>query len=149
MELNLNDITVRPPIGQEWPDYYQLRYQVLRQPWGEPEGSERADDDGTSYHAMATGPFGVLLGVGRLHMNSPTEGQIRFMAIKPELQGKGIGKLIVQHMEEVARKRGATTMVLHAREHAVPFYQKLGYEVKEKSYLLFGEIQHWLMGRGL
>jgi len=149
MEINLNEITVRQPVGQEWPLYYDLRYRVLRAPWGEPEGSERADDDGTSYHAVAAGPFGALLGVGRLHLNNPTEGQIRFMAVLPEMHGKGVGKLIVQHLEEVAKGMGATTMILHARENALPFYERLGYTIKAKSYLLFGKIQHWEMERGL
>lgn len=147
--LNPSQITVRPPVGQEWPAYYHLRYAVLRAPWGEPEGSERVDDDGTAYHAVAVGPFGMMLGVGRLHMNSATEGQVRFMAVLPEAQGKGVGKLIVRHLEETAQARGAQTMVLHARQNAVPFYESLGYTVKEKSYLLFNEIQHWLMTREL
>ena len=36
-------------------------------------------------------------------------------------------------------------IVLDAREGAVDFYKKLGYQVAEKSYLLFDEIQHFQM----
>jgi predicted GNAT family N-acyltransferase len=36
-------------------------------------------------------------------------------------------------------------MILEARENAVPFYKSLGYEILKKSYLLFGEIQHYTM----
>ena len=49
------------------------------------------------------------------------------------------------HMEELAIRKGCTETVLHAREIALPFYQKLGYHVTEKSHLLFNEIQHYLM----
>jgi ribosomal protein S18 acetylase RimI-like enzyme len=38
---------------------------------------------------------------------------------------------------------------LHAREIAIGFYQKLGYQMIEKSHLLFGEIQHYLMEKTL
>jgi predicted GNAT family N-acyltransferase len=36
-------------------------------------------------------------------------------------------------------------MILQAREGAVKFYQSLGYKVIEKTYLLFGQIQHYKM----
>jgi hypothetical protein len=34
---------------------------------------------------------------------------------------------------------------VHAREIAIPFYESLGYQLVEKSHLLFDEIQHFLM----
>jgi len=37
-----------------------------------------------------------------------------------------------------------TQMILHARDNAVPFYKSIGCPVKEKSYLLFDEILHYL-----
>jgi hypothetical protein len=40
-------------------------------------------------------------------------------------------------------------MILHAREVALDFYKKLDYELVEKSHLLFGEIQHYLMVKDL
>jgi hypothetical protein len=36
-------------------------------------------------------------------------------------------------------------MTLQAREKAIPFYERLGYKVVEKTHLLFGEIQHYKM----
>ena len=43
----------------------------------------------------------------------------------------------------------AAGVVLEARENAVPFYESLGYSMIEKSYLLFGEIQHFRMKKAL
>jgi hypothetical protein len=48
-------------------------------------------------------------------------------------------------MEEIAVETGRTELILHAREIALPFYKNLGYTITEKSHLLFGEIQHYLM----
>ena len=70
------------------------------------------------------------------------------VAVLPDLQGQGVGKALVQYSEALARRLGFTRMVLHARETAVPFYEKLGYS-------RFGErfqevtIPHWAMDKGL
>jgi len=44
-----------------------------------------------------------------------------------------------------SQKKKEKTIILHAREIAVPFYERMGFRVTEKSHLLFGEIQHYLM----
>jgi hypothetical protein len=38
---------------------------------------------------------------------------------------------------------------LQARENAVGFYKRCGYAVKEKSYLMWEVIQHYLMEKEL
>jgi len=48
-------------------------------------------------------------------------------------------------MEAEAWDSGAIEIILHARENALGFYEKLGYVSVEPSHLLFGEIQHFLM----
>lgn len=87
----------------------------------------------------------VVIGVARLQYNSATEAQIRYMAVDPENQKKGIGREMIKVMEKFARNASCKTIILDAREPAVGFYQKLGYKVAEKSYLLFDEIQHYRM----
>jgi len=58
-------------------------------------------------------------------------------------EGRGIGRLIVAALETIALENERRIIVLDAREPAVGFYQRLGYEVTEKSYLLFECIQHY------
>jgi len=41
------------------------------------------------------------------------------------------------------------TVILHARENTLPFYQHHGYTLVERSFLLFDEIQHYLMSKRL
>jgi hypothetical protein len=50
-------------------------------------------------------------------------------------------------MEKRAWEHGAHEIILHAREIAIPFYTNLNYTIIEKSHLLFGEIQHYLMSK--
>lgn len=142
-------VVVREPqSAEEWKQYYHLRWHVLRRPWGQPEGSEKdAQEDATWHRAVFL--EGLLVGVSRLQLNSPVEGQIRYMAIADDQQGKGFGRLLVAALEEIARDRGAKYIRLDARENARGFYLSLGYEVVGDSYLLFGEIQHYLMQKNL
>ena len=55
----------------------------------------------------------------------------------------------VASLLEQAKSLGAQEIILHARENAVNFYKHCGYTVVEKSYLMWGEIQHYLMKKDL
>ena len=57
--------------------------------------------------------------------------------------------MILNRLEEIAGKEGASTVILQARDYAIPFYEKNGYTILEKSYLLFDTIQHYKMGKNL
>ena len=138
----------QPESPEEFKQYFRLRYRMLRAPWGEPEGSELDDIEHRCYHLMVMANDEVI-GVGRLQYNAADEAQIRYMAVAKEFEGNGIGRMIVNALEQEALKNNIRTVVLDAREPAVRFYQKLGYETEKKSYLLFGEIQHYRMKKFL
>lgn len=139
-------ITRIPETVHEWEQYYQLRYTVLREPWGQLKGSEVLQDEDQADHAMVIDDeTHEIVGVARMQTNSPTQGQVRCVAVAPHVQGKGVGKLLMKYLEELAQKKGIEEIILDARENAVKFYQSIGYEIFEDSYLLFGEIQHWKM----
>lgn len=138
-----------PSTSDEFKDYYRLRFQTLREPWGQAEGTEKAEDDDTATHAMLVNEAGEVIGVCRLHLQTPQEGQLRFMGIHPAYQGKGLGALLLEYLENKAKEMGATTMMLHAREKAVSFYIRNGYETVQESYLLFDSIQHYKMVKQL
>ena len=144
--------TIAPPrTPAEWIAYYRLRYEVLRQPWQQPPGSERSPDDeaATTIHGLLLAPEGYAAGVGRLHPSGPTQGQVRFMAVHPAWQGRGIGRQVLEYLEQAAHRQGLTELVLHARAGAVPFYERLGYAVVAPSHTLFGTLPHFLMRRDL
>ena len=133
-----------PQTAAEWKAYYALRFNVLREPWNQPLGSEVLADEDQAIHAIAAEGEEVL-GVARMHESSPNQGQVRSVAIATAAQGKGIGKAIMAYLEDQAKTKGWTEIVLEARENAVPFYRAIGYSIVAESYLLFGEIQHYRM----
>ena len=137
---------IEPKSSAEFEQYYNLRYEVLRRPWLQPKGSEKDDDDKSSIHRMIIDESnGKAVAVGRLQFNTSEEAQIRYMAVSDNYQLKGYGNIIVKTLEDIALNKGIRNIILQARENALKFYWKNGYEIIEKSYLLFDEIQHWLM----
>lgn len=137
-----------PRTPADFEKYFELRWRILRQPWGQARGSEQDAEEKISYHIMAI-ENNRALGVARLQFPTPTTAQLRYMAVDTIIQGKGLGRQIVEHMENYARKQSATELFLHARENATAFYKKLGYRHIEDSYLLFGTIQHYKMSKQL
>ena len=140
---------IEPATPEEFQKYYRLRYETLREPWGQPEGSERVEDDATAIHAMLVDEDKEAVGVCRLHMNTPQEGQLRFMGIRKDKQGQQLGNLLMEYLEARAKALGAVSLTLQARENAVNFYRRNGYEVVEETYVLFGTIQHYRMTKQL
>ena len=146
--LSSNFIVEQPSTPHDFIIYYQLRYDDLRKPWGHPPGSEFDETDNTSIHAFIKADDKAIA-CSRLHFVDNTTAQIRYMAVHPDYQGKGLGKLVVNYLEDVAKKNNHLEVILHARENAVDFYKSCGYAVNEKSYLLWGKIQHFLMQKHL
>lgn len=141
---------ISPKTEDEFYKYYFLRYNILRKPWKQHPGSEKEESDKNSIHRMLIdSKNGNALAVGRLHFNSNDEGQIRYMAVDNDAQGRGLGTQMIVELESIARRESIKWIVLQARENAVPFYKNNGYEIIKKTHLLFNEIQHWLMKKKL
>ncbi len=133
-----------PQTQQEWDSYYDLRYRILREPLGKERGSERNEGDETATH-FALFENQELLAVARLDRVDETTCQARFVAVESHLQGKGYGKKIMTTLENEAIALGYEKLVLHARDYALPFYEKLGYTLVGPSYKLFDVLQHFEM----
>lgn len=133
-----------PQTDQEYFDYYDLRWRILRAPWNQPRGSEQDELEGQAIHIIAV-ENDKIVGCGRAHFNSDDEAQIRYMAVEKEWQGKGIGQIILVELEKKIKESSAKKIVLNARENVIKFYEKNGYSIVREAHTLFGEIKHFLM----
>jgi GNAT superfamily N-acetyltransferase len=141
---------IEPHSQQEWDAYYELRFLILRKPWQQIKGSEKSNNEDACLHALAVDKITHhYLACGRAEWIDTKSIQIRYMAVAETTRSRGLGKAILMFLETKMKQQGATTSLLHARENALPFYIKQGYLLKEKSHLLFGEIQHFLMEKPL
>ena len=140
---------IEPKSIEELESYFQLRWEVLRKPWGQPKGSEQDKFDSTGINRMVLDEKGHPIGVGMLLINSVQEAQIRYMAVSENCQGMRVGTLLMDCLESIACGHKCSHIILQSRENAMKFYEKNGFKVVKKSYLLFGEIQHFLMQKNL
>jgi predicted GNAT family N-acyltransferase len=141
-----------PQNDAEYAQYFELRWQVLRAPWGQPPGSERDEFDAAdrdAEHALLLADSGAAVAAGRLHFNSTDEAQIRYMAVSESARGQGLGRRIVDYLEAKARDRGAKRVVLNARDAVAAFYKRLGYRIVGEGPLMFGSIRHVQMEKVL
>lgn len=144
-----NIILLEPQTPKEFEAYYLLRYETLRKPWDKPLGSEKDEQENESIHLMACDEYRNILGVCRVQFNFSDEAQLRYMAVKEGTQGLGIGKKLIEFAERKAREKSAEKIILQSREIAIGFYEKCGYTIVEKSYLMWDQIQHYLMEKKL
>ena len=137
-----------PYTPAEFKQYFHARWEILRKPWDHPEGSEIDNNENISLHAMAVDNEKIL-GVGRLTYFRSGEGQIRFMGVRNEHQGKQVGKSLLEYLENEARNMGLKKIFLNARENVLDFYKKMGYKSNGKAYEGFAGIMHTKMVKKL
>lgn len=140
---------INPVTSLEFQNYYQLRWEVLRKPWDQAKGTEQDELETSCIHVMALNEVDECIGVGRLQFNSTEEAQIRYMGVRNDQQGKGVGKELMTYLENKTSENNRTKIILQARENAVPFYLSIGYSIKEKTFFLWNKIQHYKMEKVL
>lgn len=74
--------------------------------------------------------------------------RLRQMAVVSGLQGKGMGRALLQFAENIAYDRGFRKITMHARKTAIGFYEKLGYSVTGKEFEEV-TIPHFVMEKAL
>lgn len=67
-----------------------------------------------------------------------TEAKIRQMAVRPSLQGKGCGRLLLEAAEQALAQRGFTDLYLHSRMTAIGFYERIGYAQNGPEFMEVG-----------
>jgi ribosomal protein S18 acetylase RimI-like enzyme len=134
-----------PKTEEEFVRYYDLRWRKLRKPWDQPRGSEKDDKENNSIHVMVCDEKNNILGIGRGHLNSSDEGQVRFMAVEDGYQKRGIGSMVLHEIEKHLIQKGVKYIILNSRDTAIPFYKKHGYYEVKKTVSLFGTIPHHIM----
>ena len=98
-----------------------LRYDVLRKPLNLMFGSKELLEEKNQWH------FGLVSGervvaVLLIKQIEPDIAKMRQVAVAADLQGRGLGKQLVQFAESWCRQNFLRRIELHARMTAVPFY---------------------------
>ncbi|TLM88636.1 MAG: GNAT family N-acetyltransferase [Actinobacteria bacterium] len=114
----------------------ELVYRVLYRDFGVGEDAEWYHADEGDVLALAYGSEGELLGSARLLAAAgDAERQVRQVAVDPAASGRGIGRSLMHALEAHAASEGASAVWLHARDTAIPFYERLGYECVSETFV--------------
>jgi GNAT superfamily N-acetyltransferase len=142
MPLKLIDFDTK-----EYRQMVDLRLALLRKPLGLNFTEDELRKEKNDIHIGFFDDHS-LEGCCMLTEVDPYQLRLRQMAVSSGLQGKGIGRSIMQFAENVARDRGYKIMTMHARKNAVGFYEKLGYQVEGTEFIEV-TIPHYIMTKEL
>ncbi len=127
--INIREITSDDPLYAE---ERRLRVKVLREPLDMPGGTELFPYEADSRHFLALEGERVI-GCVLFHPRPPT-GKLFQMAVYPEYQGHGVGRLLVGHLEREATASGLISVFCHARWVVHEYYAHLGYHPEGEQF---------------
>ena len=139
-----------PETRDQFKAYYDLRFKVLREPWGMPRGTEKDDYEPISQHFMAVDDeTGEIVGVAKLFEKESGVAWLSHLAVASEQQHIGIGKMLVSYIEDLARSEGYKQIGVQARLNTTDYFEKLGYRISGLPTHYFGTTQVVWMTRDL
>lgn len=83
------------------------------------------------------------VGTGRIRFVDGV-GKLERICILVPYRKYGLGKIIINALEEIAKERGVSKVKLHGQKQAEGFYKKLGYQTSSNIFIEDG-IPHILM----
>jgi N-acetylglutamate synthase-like GNAT family acetyltransferase len=131
----------------EYRETAALRDRLLRKPLGLQLTPTELEAEIDSYH-LACYQDDTLVACVVLKPARGDKIRMRQLSVTEQCQRQGIGTALVARAECFARELGFQEMVMHARETAVPFYERLGYE-KEGERFVEVTIPHFFMRKRL
>jgi len=103
-----------------------LRHEVLFAPFGVARDDAWGDDGEDRRHLVAMREDEVV-GYSCLIVEPHGLGHVRQVCVRADVQGSGVGRMLMRAVEERAAQLGIALLWLNARVSAEPFYLRLGY----------------------
>ena len=133
--IRIKNINTHSPYYQEM---RELRNKVLLRPLGIPDHSWEMHDE-RSWHFVALENDNVI-GCAVLVPSEEHKSlaQLIQMAVDPDVQGKGIGQLLLKEIITFAKSKSLKEIQCHSRHYAVDFYKKAGFTTYGETFTEVG-----------
>ncbi|KOS66743.1 acetyltransferase [Lysinibacillus contaminans] len=119
---------------KEHDDAFAVRTKVFVEEQGIPLHLEYDEYDAMATHfIMYEGKKAV--GAARLRIIEDNIAKIERVSILQSQRGKKLGALIMKEIEKYAITIQIKKLILHAQSYAIPFYEKLGYNVTSPEFM--------------
>ena len=125
----------------------KLRDDILRKPLGLSFSEDELTEE-KEHLLIGAYEDDQMLGCCMLVEEDSQTVRLRQMAVINDLQGKGIGRALMQFAENLSRDRGYKKITMHARKHAIGFYEKMGYKTRGNEFVEI-TIPHYIMEKDL
>lgn len=130
-----SDFTLREihPGTPEYAQAAEVRYECLYVNW-ELSRDLIADTDGRTYRHLAAFDGDRIIGYGRIWLQDG-HSKIFQVAVVEDWRRRGVGSALVAELALMAAAAGYDHVVLDSRDHAVPFYERLGFVAEGPEFL--------------
>lgn len=118
---------------EELEDAFSVRKIVFIKEQSVPEEVEIDQYEDDSVHFVLYHD-GAPIGAGRFRLVDGY-GKLERICVLKEERKTGAGKQLMTEIEEYARENGIHKLKLNAQTHAIPFYDRLGYEVVSEEFM--------------
>ena len=144
-------------LAHDDPDFDRclaLRHSVFVHEQGVPAELERSDEEQCRHFLAvivdeeAGGEELGAIATARLRPLDERSSKLERMAVIPEWRGKGVGRVLLGHIESRAAESGIEELVLNAQVAALPFYERAGYRAEGEAFVEAG-IAHRRMRKRL
>ena len=132
---------------KEYKQMVNLRYNILRKPLGLNFTEDELDKEKNEV-LIAAFEDDQMLGCCMLVKIDDRTMRLRQMAVPNNLQGKGVGRALMNFAENISRDLGYKKITMHARKNTVGFYEKFGYKIVGNEFIEI-TVPHFQMEKSL
>ena len=113
---------------------FDVRKKVFVEEQGIPVTLEIDEHDTTATHFIMLDDDKTIA-AARLREIEPKVGKVERVCVLPDYRGQHLGVSIMDTIEQFAADQQFVQLKLHAQSYAVPFYEKIGYEVTSPEFM--------------
>ncbi|WP_419883461.1 GNAT family N-acetyltransferase [Peribacillus sp. B-H-3] len=125
----------------EMKDAYSVRTKVFIHEQNVPAEEEIDQYEEEAKHFVLYDDHGSPIGAGRFRLVDGM-GKVERICVLSDVRSKGAGTMLMTAIHDEAKKQNIHELKLNAQNHAIPFYEKLGYQVVSEEFLDAGIPHH-------
>ena len=126
----------------------RLRDDILRKPLGMSLYDQNLEEEKDHIHIIGKSLEDNVIAYLQFKIIDEKLAKMQQVVVLPKYQSIGVGKSLVNFSEKFISNIGINSILLHAREPVVRFYEKLGYEKFGEKFLEV-TIPHHKMNKNL